>query len=98
MFGLRSDIAHPDVMPMSRATSRYRRMESSQGSVSQGPRRLGGKCTECGDASACLKLRIPLTRRDPHEVTSKAVPDPTMKNGRKTRTRAQVRPEVRTDA
>src|SRR5439155_11956659 len=30
-----------------------------------GPRRLGEWCPECGDASACLKLRTPVTRRGP---------------------------------
>jgi hypothetical protein len=48
-----------------------------------GPRRIGEWSTECGDASACLKLRIPLIRRDPQDSTSKRMPDAIDGNGPK---------------
>jgi succinylarginine dihydrolase len=32
------------------------------------------KSAECGDASACLKLRIPVTRRDRSGVVQKMCP------------------------
>jgi hypothetical protein len=48
-----------------------------------GPRRIGERSTECGDASACLKLRIPLIRRDPLDSTSKGMPGAIDGNGPK---------------
>jgi len=39
------------------------------------PRRIVKVKTGYGDASACLKLRTPLIRRDPDIVQSRRVPD-----------------------
>src|SRR5712664_3060219 len=80
MFGLRSDIAHPDVTPTSTAISSKRRMWPSPGFSRKGRAESVESATECGDASACLKLRIPLIRRDPVEVTSKLMPARTVEN------------------
>jgi hypothetical protein len=49
-----------------------------------------------GDASACLKLRIPLTRRDSIEVTSNRVPLVPLKKRLKLAGRPPCRPEPET--
>jgi hypothetical protein len=38
---------------------------------------------ECGDASACLKLRIPVTRRDRPSVVQKVCPAESRKSAKK---------------
>src|SRR5262249_11316455 len=57
-----------------------------------------GTTTGCGDASACLKLRTPLIRRDPRPVTSNRVPGVIAENPPEIASRDRRRPDSETPA
>ena len=60
-----------------------------------GPRRIVRRTAGCGDASACLKLRTPLIRRDPHRHHFKvACPPGILEKHRKTSRQIRSRPAI----